>query len=847
MSRRNRSWLGLASLLLSFGSSLTWAADTVYSDGSVTVRKAADFNCARPVVEFEGTRQPVRHRSEAFDTAAKATVAALASECELTYVFVQLRFNGRNAGSSRIDAVEMLKGQRCSAYPDINPPHAQNVSGGPLTHLGYPKSVALGKAEGVDLFWGFASDRSTSYLVMVHNDPLDQKVAGLTEQPDRSHQFAPAFVQAINERLTCFKYSIGTVYARHYVAGYDTEQTLEAQRQSHVRAPLFSTNWRFDHNSKRYKPTINGFFGTFSAVDHCLEHKVADRRDTSEVAATCPGFTAPQNLLAERGYLESDFIADVPNGRIYSARLPGSRRHPGAKNQQVFVIEHVVGHDDPVVPFVAEAGGDIDAAWLRSLEALEPIQQLIGQVAPNNRLDIAIHHHVKGFSHPERESSYGTEQPIAVTSLAIWGQHRDVRQRVWTRPPQLAPVNTVNEALARHEMVQAYQTAYQAHQPLFDQQRIEMRRQARIAAAERYGTVIRDRAFWEGITGSTDVSELEKYHDGLLHRSVDGDSLSRHYLFFMERFGNQCKHKLNALHGTSTITTTRTTRNANTNQVTSSETEERQLYYDYEYGEALEHHFNRIWNDDSGGQPASSALGMVFDYLRNPNRAARDMASLADILSRPARHLGELFDALGCDDPSLEQIRINLLRASQNKPSLQDTRQDSFGNRRNTPTQARLVATEMSGSAHVRYSYADTPAGWLPANPSALLAQTRSRFGDYGSHHIMGWIPTMVELEVMAPAAGSLAALSITRFGFADAPPVFWMRQRIKDDELGFPTLDPQQLMVICEYRGADPVMFWFPRRLPGVSETELRALHPSHPMLAIGDPQSSCPAQVDP
>ena len=285
------------------------ATETLYRSQDIVVRKAANFSCARPVVEFEGLSKPVQRRTESYDNAATATVETLATQCTLNHIAVQHRFNSRNAGSSRINASEMLSAKRCAKYPDINPPKVQQLSGGPLAGLGYPKSSYVGKAGNVDLHWGYTSDRSTSYLVMVHHDPQSQKVAGLTEQPDRSHQFAPSFVSAMNERLSCLKYSIRTLYARHYVAGYDTEQTLEAQNQANIQAPIFSTNWRFDHKSKRYQPSINGFFGTFSAVDHCLENKVTDRQNPALVSAQCPGYSAPENLLAARG-LSRIFIAD---------------------------------------------------------------------------------------------------------------------------------------------------------------------------------------------------------------------------------------------------------------------------------------------------------------------------------------------------------------------------------------------------------------------------------------------------------------------------------------------------------------------------------------------------------
>ena len=537
-------------------------------------------------------------------------------------------------------------------------------------------------------------------------------------------------------------------------------------------------------------------------------------------------------------------LTETATVRIYTGRLPGSKQHPGAKNQQVFVIEHAVGHNEPLVPYVGAVGEDIDPAWLAGLAQLGPVAEQIAGVAPNSRLDIDFHHHVQGFSHPQRNSAFGTEQPIVVTELAIWGQHRDLRQRRWTRPPQLPPANTVAEALVEHQRIEAYNLAYQKHPRISDTQRKTLRRQARIETAKRTGSAVRKPEFWKAITGSSDLSELEKYHDGLLHRAAGGDSLSRHYLFFMERFGNQCKHKLKTSHGSSKITTTTTTKDQYGNVQGTPRSEERLVYYDYPYGTALETHFNRLWNQESDGPSAGAVFGQVFAYLRNPNRAARDLASLADIVSRPARHLGNLFDTLDCNDPSLEQIRINLLRASQNRPSIQDARQNSFGQQQNQATSdARLVKTEMTGRAHVRYSYTDTPAGWRPNSPEKLLAATHNYIAPHMQHHVLGWVPSMLEIEVMAPAAHSLAQLSVTRFGLSDASPLFWMRQHIKDKNIDLPNLNPQQLVVVCEYRNAQPIMFWFPTRLAGADVTSLKAIDPRHPMLAIGDPRPHCPA----
>lgn len=378
--------------------------------------------------------------------------------------------------------------------------------------------------------------------------------------------------------------------------------------------------------------------------------------------------------------------------------------------------------------------------------------------------------------------------------------------------------------------------------PTFNEEkRNELRREQQQANAERYGYVLRDREFWRRVTGYNGTSEIELIHDGRLDEIIGGTSLSLHFLIAIERFGNQCRDRLNPSHASRVITEVETTSDQYGVEVAPAKVSRRRVYYDTEYSDALTTHFDKTWTSESSKPDGAETMGQFYAMMSNPSQALSPYKGISEVLLRPSRHVGGLFNALGCDDPSLEQLRINLLRASQSEPSVQASRQSAYGKQSaNQQVSTRQVYAATTPHATVRYGYADSTPGWLPPAPEELLRQAINDAGPVlPDRDAWADSPTQVEVDVLDPAAHSLKTMGVTSWRRSKSPALRAIRDAFWKSGEKSPRSITDKVIVTCDYVGGHNVLFW----LEPLTTEELSGVQANHPARAIKANRSHCPA----
>lgn len=788
-----------------------------------------------------------------FQEVVTATIDAIAPCLPRKLHFLQI-IDGRRGGRSipPIDAWQHRTGLRCRELNAEKAKFKQEVTGQSLSYLGYESAQRLYSSPELDFYRAYSS--SSSFNVFIHKIGLKDPIGGISQDARGGARFDPQFESLVDDLLTCAtsgnrfqaRTSADTV---HYVDGYDTDRTIQDMRRehsppwmsmwgmsgrAHLSEPVLSMRWSRDRPSRKFLSSVLGYVEPLpvSAYVHCVSSNRLARRTESEITEACPGHVAVSNPLAARGFIASTLLAEDSELKLYRGTVPGSENSPGHVNAQVFVLEHDVGNDDLLIPFDGPPGGRIQRHWLDRISKLQPIADLIGTATGELRVDVPIHHYVTGFVHPNKNSRYGTEVPVTITRLRV--DHTTQRLFHRATAPEIAPANSVTSALKVHERTQRYIDAVQDMGRSIPGELLES---VLREDAQHYGYVRETAQFWDNVIGNSGTDDAQRIHNGDFSGVVGGNNLALYYTIFTKRFGEQCRHKLQPDHPSLPITTTETTVDRYGSSQQSSTVD---VHLDREYVAEFIRHFEHLWKDGPKQTNAPVPLGEVF---RLPG--LESMYDLAQIKYQPARVLERFFASVDCDSPTMEQMRVNILRHSTGGPSIQASRQNYRGQRvQSEPVSVRQIYVKQSDTQFIYLVYAGGPDGWLPQSPNDLMTRVRNEFTPVMAHHISGWVHTLPGAEVVNPAYGALRRMTVTSLSGERTNDLLDIFLEMKELNIEWPPPGHDQLLVACEYEERPSVIFWLDKTPANASRAALIATHPAHPMLRIEAPREHCPAR---
>lgn len=699
--------------------------------------------------------------------------------------------------------------------------------------LGYFDAVEYHRGENYTLFKAYLEEKhlpkvqpngyhypGASYWVMVHYVETTTPVVGLEHTGDMVHSYSQAYTDRLLKPIVAEfgKTPPGEFHIYHYVHGYESlAQHPESYHQrAGIQAPVvdtFAGHRLIDRERVYYFKDVIGAMAVDSALSHCVNYYSEKGVSGPALTEKCDGHVEEDNQLPGYGYVSAVELVSNDSYSVYQATLPGSKYATRDRGRTVFVIIHHVGPAEPF--FGVEPVPDSPGFQQFDREFMDKLQsspEFVAFLKKSRRVN--VHHHVSSFEMPWN-GYMNVKQPV-LHMIAEYHDNTGVIPSLALR--YFETTSNVPPRTARESLI--FANANRDAPRVSDDEKATIVEQTRKESAERYGQAYRSKDFWDKLAGRDHQRELKWIHDGKLDYHPPGPVLRAHYRHFMQQFGNKCSVYLRPDFKKIPVTTTNTPVDLYENPVGPSTESTKFVNLDEEYA------------------------ARFVEFTNLP-----ETTDLRLLNSETYSKTWEFFDAVGCDSPSMNQLRINLLRRANGEPSIQAMRQNHNGVNYSGPVQTaklQYADTLTVDDMRIVEVYENTPKSWLPPAPKTYLASVRKRYGERMAGNAGGYYPVLATVEAADPYAKSLAAMRITSVYGENTKLLARIRRDLDSGKWKPDVRDAKTLVVTCEYRDAPTIMFWMETPPVAFSRANLAAINSSHPLLQIRPPQQHCPQQVN-